>query len=103
MDYQITRLKVIEWANERDLIYPGNQHAQMCKVTEEVGELAAAILKHRKDEIRDAIGDVMVTICILAEQLDIDELQCFEDAYNVIKERTGKTINGTFVKDNEPH
>ncbi len=99
MDYQITRLKVIEWANERDLIYPGNQHAQMCKVTEEVGELAAAILKHRKDEIRDAIGDVMVTICILAEQLDVDELQCFEDAYNVIKERTGKTIDGSFVKD----
>ena len=99
MDYQTTRTKVIEWANERDLIYPGNQHAQMCKVTEEVGELAAAILKHRKDEIRDAIGDVMVTICILAEQLDIDELQCFEDAYNVIKKRTGKTINGTFVKD----
>lgn len=99
MDYQTTRLNVIDWANERNLIYPANLQAQMCKVVEEVGELAAAILKRRDSDIRDAIGDVMVTICILAEQLDIDELQCFEDAYNVIKERTGKTINGTFVKD----
>jgi NTP pyrophosphatase (non-canonical NTP hydrolase) len=99
MDYQTTRLKVLEWANERDLIYPGNPQAQMCKVVEEVGELAAAILKNRRDDIRDAIGDVMVTICILAKQLDVDELQCFEDAYNVIKKRKGKTIDGTFVKD----
>jgi NTP pyrophosphatase (non-canonical NTP hydrolase) len=99
MNYQKTRLKVLDWAEERNLLNPENQQAQMCKVVEEVGELAGAMLKKNNAGIRDAIGDVLVTICILAEQLDIDELQCFEEAYNVIKERKGKTIDGSFVKD----
>jgi NTP pyrophosphatase (non-canonical NTP hydrolase) len=99
MNYQKTRLKVLDWAEKRNLLNPENQQAQMCKVVEEVGELAGAMLKKDNAGIRDAIGDVLVTICILAEQLDIDELQCFEEAYNVIKERKGKTIDGSFVKD----
>jgi len=91
--------KVLEWAKERSLIKPENSIKQLAKLTEEVGELAGAILKNRPDEIKDAIGDIQVVLIILTEQLGLNYEECLESAYNVIKNRTGKTVNGTFVKD----
>lgn len=91
--------KVLEWAKERSLIKPENSVKQLAKLTEEVGELAGAILKNRPDEIKDAIGDIQVVLIILTEQLGLNYEECLESAYNVIKNRTGKTVNGTFVKD----
>lgn len=94
-----TQEKVIEWAKERNLIKLGNAPKQLIKLSEEVGELGSAFLKNEYPEIKDAIGDIMIVLTILCEQLSIDMNQCYEDAYNVIKNRKGKTINGTFVKD----
>lgn len=91
--------KVLEWAKERSLIKPENSVKQLAKLTEEVGELAGAILKNRPDEIKDAIGDIQVVLIILTEQLGLNYEECLESAYDVIKNRTGKTVNGTFVKD----
>ena len=90
---------VINWAKERNLIKLGNAPKQLIKLSEEVGELGSAFLKNDFTEIKDAIGDIQIVLMILSEQLAIDYNQCLEDAYNVIKNRTGKTINGTFVKD----
>lgn len=90
---------VINWAKERNLIKLGNAPKQLIKLSEEVGELGSAFLKNDFKEIKDAIGDIQIVLMILSEQLGIDYNQCLEDAYNVIKNRTGKTINGTFVKD----
>lgn len=94
-----TQEKVIEWAKERNLIKLGNAPKQLIKLSEEVGELGSAFLKNEYPEIKDAIGDIMIVLTILCEQLSIDMNQCYEDAYNVIKDRTGQTINGTFVRD----
>jgi len=94
-----TQEKVIEWAKERNLIKLGNAPKQLIKLSEEVGELGSAFLKNEYPEIKDAIGDIQIVLMILSEQLAIDYNQCLEDAYNVIKNRKGKTINGTFVKD----
>jgi hypothetical protein len=90
---------VINWAKERNLIKLGNAPKQLIKLSEEVGELGSAFLKNEFNEIKDAIGDIMIVLTILCEQLSIDMNQCYEDAYNVIKNRTGQTINGTFVRD----
>ena len=90
---------VINWAKERNLIKLGNAPKQLIKLSEEVGELGSAFLKNDYTEIKDAIGDIQIVLMILSEQLAIDYNQCLEDAYNVIKNRKGKTINGTFVKD----
>lgn len=90
---------VINWAKERNLIKLGNAPKQLIKLSEEVGELGSAFLKNEFNEIKDAIGDIQIVLMILSEQLAIDYNQCLEDAYNVIKDRKGKTINGTFVKD----
>jgi len=99
MTYWHTKLHVLQWAKEKGLLEEGNQHAQMCKVTEEVGELAGAILKKDEEGIRDAFGDVLVTLVILAKQMGVDETECFAEAYEVIKDRKGKLIDGSFVKD----
>jgi NTP pyrophosphatase (non-canonical NTP hydrolase) len=47
----------------------------------------------------DALGDILVTIIIQAEMQGLKLEECLESAYNVISKRTGKMINGTFVKD----
>jgi len=91
--------KVIEWANERDLIKEENAPKQFIKLTEEVGELASALLKKDPYETIDAIGDIQVVLIILCEQLNINYTQALESAYNEIKERKGKTVNGTFIKE----
>ena len=94
-----TQESVINWAKERNLIKLGNAPKQLIKLSEEVGELGSAFLKNDYAEIKDAIGDIQIVLMILSEQLSIDYNQCLNDAYNVIKNRKGKTINGTFVKD----
>tara|TARA_R100000951_G_scaffold95371_1_gene84382 strand:+ start:319 stop:840 length:522 start_codon:yes stop_codon:yes gene_type:complete len=91
--------KVIEWAEERGLIKKENATKQFMKLTEEVGELANAILKKDPYETIDAIGDIQVVLIILCEQLDLNINKCLESAYDEIKDRKGKTVNGTFIKE----
>ena len=52
-----------------------------------------------KAEIKDAIGDILVTIIIQAKMQNLDLIECVESAYNIISKRNGKMVNGTFVKD----
>ena len=90
---------VLQWADERGLLKAENAPRQMLKLMEEVGELAGAMAKNKQGDIVDAIGDIQVVLIILSKQLGYDYEQCLVDAYNVIKERKGKLINGVFVKD----
>lgn len=99
MKYEEVRSQVFLWALERKLLNEANKRAQMCKVTEEVGELAGAILKNDREAMMDAFGDVLVTLTILAHQVGMDEVGCFEQAYETIKDRKGRTEGGTFIKE----
>ena len=90
---------VLKWAEERGLLKAENAPRQMLKLFEEIGELAGAMAKNKQGDIVDAIGDIQVVLIILSKQLGYDYEQCLVDAYNVIKERKGKLINGVFVKD----
>ncbi len=74
---------------------------QMLKVVEEVGEVAAALARNNKNDLRDGIGDVVVTLVILAMQNDMDLYECLNQAYNEIKDRKGKNVNGVFVKESD--
>lgn len=91
--------EVLQWASDKMLLSRDNVLKQFAKCVSEVGELGDAIIKHEHDEIIDAIGDVQVTLIILCDQLDLNYDECLESAYNVIKNRKGKTLNGTFIKD----
>jgi NTP pyrophosphatase (non-canonical NTP hydrolase) len=92
---------ILAWAEPKQLLKPENAITQLAKLTEEVGELAQAILKGNKNGQKDALGDIRVVIAILAYQLGFDIDECEQFAYNQIKNRTGKTINGTFVKQED--
>ena len=91
------------WANERGLYEKGNTITQYVKLQEEAGELAKALLKNDHDEINDAIGDMVVVLTNLAHMHGTDIEACIAQAYDEIKSRKGKMINGTFVKDIEVH
>lgn len=95
----INKNEVLNWANERGLLNPENKFMQMGKMVSEVGELCDAIIKDDKNGQIDGIGDVLVTLIILANQLGYDVEDCLEVAYNEIKNRKGETINGTFIKE----
>jgi len=88
-----------EWAATRGLYDKGNSHTQYVKLQEEAGELAKALLKNDKPEIIDAIGDIVVVLTNLAHLEGYDIEYCIDEAYKVIAARTGRMINGTFVKD----
>lgn len=90
--------KVIDWARERGLLDNPDVKAQMLKVVEETGELCRAILKQDVDQQIDAIGDVQVTLIILATQLGLNYESCLKAAYEEIKNRKGVLTNGTFIK-----
>lgn len=92
---------ILQWAKDRDLIRGSTPPKQMLKLTEEVGELAAAIARNNIAEAQDAIGDTVVVLTILAAQMDLDIEDCIHMAYASIKNRKGKMIAGVFVKDAE--
>jgi len=87
------------WAKERGLYEAGDSKTQFAKLVEEVGELARGILKKDQPEIKDAIGDLIVVLTNLAHLEGFTVEDCIDSAYEVISERTGKMVNGTFVKD----
>ena len=87
------------WAMVRGIYDQGDSKTQYVKLMEEAGELAEALLKNDKPEVIDAIGDMVVVLTNLAklEKLDIED--CIDNAYTTISKRTGKMMNGTFVKN----
>lgn len=88
-----------EWANERDLYKNSNAEKQFLKFMEEVGELSRALLKNDSENIKDAIGDCVVVLTNLAHMAGVEIEECISSAYNVIKNRKGKMINGVYVKN----
>jgi len=87
------------WADQRGLYDKGDTKTQYLKLMEEAGELGRAILKQDEAEFIDAIGDMVVVLTNLARLGDTSIELCIDQAYNVISKRTGKMVNGTFVKD----
>lgn len=97
--------KINHWADSRGL-KQADSKIQWMRITEEVGEIRDVLLKPTKftepqAALKDAIGDTLVTIIVLAHQLDLDVTECLGIAYEEIKNRKGKMINGTFVKKSD--
>lgn len=91
--------RVLLWAHEKQILEKGTPFKQAVKTSEEVSELLFALGQENESEVKDAIGDIFVTIIIQAEMNDLDIRDCLKSAYDVIKGRTGKIISGQFVKD----
>jgi len=98
MDYFELECAIQDWAEEKGIFDTGTPIKQALKTLEEVNELCSAIIDNNKEEIKDALGDIMVTILIQATMQNLELEDCLESAYNIIKKRTGKMVNGQFVK-----
>jgi NTP pyrophosphatase (non-canonical NTP hydrolase) len=88
-----------EWAKNKGIYEKGDAKTQFVKLSEEMGELAMAILKDDEEEFMDAIGDCVVVLTNLAKIKGKNIEDCINGSYSVIAKRTGKMVNGTFVKD----
>lgn len=93
----IDRIEI--WAEDRNLIEGATSQAQMVKLTEEVGEIAAAVARGNREALKDGIGDAVVVLTILAAQNDLTLEECVAAAYNEIKDRKGRMIDGVFVRE----
>lgn len=113
--------KVVRWAKDRDILSESTASKQIQKTAEELMELAVALgkdemlidvqhfltprdygreLERVSGELADAIGDTLVTLIVVTEQCGLDLESCLQVAYNQIKDRKGKMVNGKFVKEN---
>lgn len=93
--------QIKDWAIERKL-HDADPHKQILKLGEEFGELCQALAKNRKPAaIKDAIGDMYVVLAILSMQLGLDIEDCVAAAYDEIRDRKGKMVNGVFVKEDD--
>jgi len=92
-----TKELVLEWADKKGLLKEENHLKQTLKLTEEVGELSKAILEKNPYDTIDAIGDCVVVLTILANQLGFDIDECFRLAYEEIKDRTDKYKNNSQI------
>lgn len=123
MKFEQLQEKVLEWADDKDLLHSKNADVQFGKFIEEVFEFKTEFdvwklyksFKHNEKIEQDfsieevkrwknlklEMGDIFVTLIILCEQLEIDPVVCLEMAYEKISKRKGKTINGTFVKSED--
>lgn len=88
---------VISWANDRNLVKGSTPNRQFIKLLEEVEELQGNLILGR--DPRDDIGDIMVVLTIIAAQHGLTLSECYSHAYEEIKDRKGKMVDGIFVKE----
>lgn len=90
--------KVQKWGEKRGLHWlPAIR--QVDKLKEEVDELDNALKKADRFEIQDGIGDIQVVLIQICRNTGLDYDECLEVAYEEIKDRKGKIVDGLFVKD----
>lgn len=89
--------QVEQWSIDKNL-NEADSSKQFTKVVEEVGEVAAALARSNEDMLKDGIGDVVVTLIILAQQNGMSLEECLTQAYGEIQHRKGETRDGVFIK-----
>ena len=113
MKYEQLQEKAIQWANDRNIFENSDATKQISKTQEELDETLDALKKldlYKKsdnqlirseimNEVADGIGDMLVTIILLAKMVDLDTVDCLTAAYDEIKDRKGKMVDGLFVKE----
>lgn len=91
---------VEKWSRDKGLD-KSDSKSQALKFYEEAGEVAAALVRKDPFALKDGIGDTVVTLIILAQQQGTDLEECLEMAYEEIKDRRGKMVDGSFVKEGD--
>lgn len=91
--------RIKQWAADRNLIEGSTPLRQMQKLDEEFMELLDGLHCNNIDDTKDAIGDIQVVLAVMCAQLNLDIDECREIAWEQIKGRKGKMVDGVFVKE----
>ena len=97
MTVEALEKKIVQWHYDRNLINGANDKDQFMKLIQECGELSDNICKQR--DIRDDIGDIIVVLINIAERNNLTLEDCMQIAYDDIKGRKGRMIDGVFIKE----
>lgn len=102
-NYMVSELDrlIRSWHHDRNLIEGSTDKDQYMKLIQEAGELSDSICKG--NDIRDDIGDMMVVLINIMERNGLSLTECLDVAYNDIKDRRGKMVDGVFVKEADIH
>tara|TARA_B100000497_G_C7688693_1_gene418017 strand:+ start:1583 stop:2014 length:432 start_codon:yes stop_codon:yes gene_type:complete len=126
MNYEKLSELVLKWGEEKGIFTNSTPLRQLDKTQEELNETREALEKllnmdeknlqlefdfveyfdsgsDEEDilmEVKDGIGDMIVTIILLSKMVNMSSVDCLQAAYDVIKMRTGRMVDGQFVKDN---
>jgi len=90
-----------QWAKDRNLIEGSDIKSQFVKLIEEAGELANSIAKRNDIEFADAIGDMVVVLTIMAAQNGMMIEDCIDAAWQQIRDRKGKMVDGIWIKSTD--
>ena len=99
LSYDVLKSNVLDWAESRGIFDSSDPKTQCLKFVSEAGELADNIAKGDHYAAQDDLGDILVTLILLSEMIDTDLMVCLESAYETIRKRQGRMVNGVFVKD----
>jgi NTP pyrophosphatase (non-canonical NTP hydrolase) len=100
MSFADVEMKIVQWGEARGIVQNGTAISQAIKTLEETAELLDAINKKNLPEVKDAVGDIVVTLIMVCAVLDINLVDCVKGAYEEIKDRKGYlTPQGTFIKE----
>ncbi|CAB5187448.1 NTP-PPase_u3 domain containing protein [uncultured Caudovirales phage] len=100
MSYANVEMKVIQWGEARGIVQNSTAYAQALKSQEELNELFEAISKQDVAAMKDAYGDILVTLIMGCACADLDLVECLNGAYDEIKNRKGYlNKEGIFVKE----
>ena len=91
--------QIVSWHLARNLIHGSSDKDQVLKLIQEVGELSDSICKEQSPI--DDIGDIMVVLINIIVRNNLSVTECLNHAYNDIKDRKGKMIDGIFVKEED--
>ena len=91
--------KVAQWHHDRNLIKGATDKDQFCKLIQEAGELSDNICKGK--DMSDDIGDMIVVLINIAERNNLTLKEGLEKAWDDIKDRKGKMVDGIFIKEGD--
>jgi len=88
-----------KWHEDRNLIDGATDKDQVLKLIQEMGELSDNVCKG--NDIRDDLGDMMVVMINIMKRNNITMEECLSVAYDDIKDRKGRMVDGIFVKEGD--
>ena len=89
--------KIVQWHRDRNLIDGATDKDQVCKLIQEVGELSDNVCKGKC--VADDIGDCIVVLINIAERNGLTLDDCLSTAWDDIKNRRGRMVDGIFIKE----